>query len=194
MYGLFLRALQGYCSTTFGPDCWGRMLLQADLPADGFEPLLPYDSAMFRRVLAAVKSVLDRPVEAILEDLGTYIVTDPRLTAPRRLLRFCGVGFADFLCSLEELPDRARLALPDVDVPPLQVEELGPGAFRIRWDTEVAEMNHVLLGVLRAMADDYGALVFIEVVTGRDGRPSLSVRLAVARFARGRSFALAAAG
>jgi hypothetical protein len=192
MYGLFLRALQGYCTATFGEDRWARILVRADMPPDGFEPLLAYSADDFARVMDAARAVLDRPPEVILEDLGTYIVTDPRLTAPRRLLRFCGATFAEFLGSLEELPDRARLALPDVEVPPLQIDEPGRGAFRIRWQTDVPEMGHLLLGVLRALADDYGALVFIEAVADRDGRPVLSVRLAAARFARGRSFALAA--
>lgn len=194
MYGLFLRALQGYCLATFGPDRWGEVLLRADMPAEGFEPLLPYSAPQFRQVLTAARTVLGRPAEVILEDLGTYIVTDPRVTAPRRLLRFCGATFAEFLGTLEELPDRARLALPDVEVPPLHIDEPGPGAYRLRWETEVPEMIHLLLGVLRAMADDYGALVFIEAVVGRDGAPCLSIRLAAARFARGRSFALSAAG
>ncbi len=192
MYGLFLRALQGYCTATFGPDRWARIMARADMPPDGFEPLLPYAASDFARVMQAARAVLDRPAEGILEDLGTYIVTDPQLTAPRRLLRFCGGTFGEFLGSLEELPDRARLALPDVEVPPLEIEEPGPGAFRIRWKTELPEMVHLLLGVLRALADDYGALVFIEAVVERDGSHVLWVRLAAARFARGRSFALAA--
>lgn len=194
MYGLFLRALQGYYVATFGEEAWVRMLLQAGLPIDGFEPLVAYDATRFRAVTGAAAQALGRPAEVILEDLGTFIVTNPAYTAPRRLLRFCGRSFPEFLLSLEELPDRARLALPDMDVPPIRLTHRGPGAYALHWEAEIPDLIHILLGMLRAMADDYGALVFIEGETAPDGRQALSIRLAATRFASGRRFDLAQAG
>lgn len=194
MYGMFLRALQGYVACTFGDSEWSRVLTRAGIRAKGFEPLVAYDAELFRRVLTTTGKVLARPAEAVLEDLGTFIVANPRQPAPRRLLRFGGATFAEFLLSLEELPDRARLALPDLDFPRLSLTERGGGRFRLTCWTELPELAHVLVGVLRAMADDYGALVVIEPGPPAKGRAVLVICLLEARFAEGRRFALTQAG
>lgn len=193
MYGLFLRALQGYVSTTFGQRPWGQVLARAGFLGDGFEPLLPYDMALFHKVLQATSETLNRPPEAVLEDLGTHIVTNPANQAPRRLLRFGGTSYADFLLSLEELPDRARMALPDIAVPPVLLEELAHGHFVLSCPRVMPCLGHVLIGVLRAMADDYGALVVIEAEPMGEMGLALSIRLHEADYACGKSFDLAPA-
>lgn len=192
MYGLFLRALQCYTGATFGAKAWSQVMARAGVLAEGFEPLLDYDAALLRKVLRAAAQVLARPAEAMLEDVGTYIVTRSPSAATRRLLRFGGASFPEFLLSLEELPSRARLALPEVDFPRLTLSECGPGEYRLSCRVEVPELMYVLLGVLAAMADDYGALVVLEVEPPLRGRASLAIRLAEARFAEGRSFRLVA--
>ncbi len=192
MYGLFLRAFQGYVGSTFGLPAWAQVMARAGIMAPGFEPLLPYDALIFRKVLAAAAKVLERAPDAMLEDVGTYIVTRNPAAAPRRLLRFGGATFPEFLLSLEELPDRARLALPDLDFPRLTLTERAPGEYRLSSRVEVPELAHVLLGVLSAMADDYGALVVIEVEPPGRARAALTIRLAEASFSAGQSFNLVA--
>ncbi|MCB6178346.1 heme NO-binding domain-containing protein [Rhodobacter sp. Har01] len=191
MFGLFLRALQGYVSTTFGADPWGQILTRAGFMGQGFEPLLPYDMALFHKVLNATSAVLERPADVVLEDLGTYIVTNSANQAPRRLLRFGGVSYADFLLSVEELPDRARLALPDIQIPPVLLEEVAHGHFTLSCPLAMPCLGHVLIGVLRAMADDYGALVVIEAEPLEGTGVVLSIRLHEADYASGRKFVLA---
>lgn len=192
MYGLFLRALQCYTTATFGTQAWSRVMSGAGVLSGGFEPLLAYDVALLRRVLGVAAQVLGRPAEAMLEDVGTYIVTRSPGAATRRLLRFGGATFPEFLLSLEELPSRARLALPDVDFPRLALSECGAGEYRLSCRIEAPELMHVFLGVLGAMADDYGALVVLEVEPPSRGRAALAIRLAETRFAPGRSFHLVA--
>ena len=192
MYGLFLRALQAYVGTTFGGIAWAQVMSRAGMAGEGFEPLMSYDALTFRKVMTAAGKVLERPAEAMLEDVGTYIVTRNPNAAPRRLLRFGGATFSEFLLSLEELPDRARLALPDIDFPRLTLAERTPGEFRLSCRTEVPELAHVLLGVLSAMADDYGALVVIGVDPPARGKASLTIRLAEVSFAEAQRFHLVA--
>lgn len=191
MFGLLLRAFQSYVCTTFGPRPWGQVLTQVGFMGEGFEPLLPYDRALFDRVLATAAEILERPVETVLEDLGTHIVTNPAYPAPRRLLRFGGATYGDFLLSLEELPDRARLALPEAALPPVMLEETGPSQYVLSCPLALPALGHVLTGILRAMADDYGALVVIEPEPLPEPGVALSIRLHEPEFTAGRSFRLA---
>lgn len=190
MFGLLLRSIQTYLRGTFGPAVWARALCAAGQPPEGFEPMLPYDARAVKRILAAAAQELHRPAEAILEDVGTFLVADPRHGALRRLLRFGGTGFADFLHSLEELPDRARLALPGLDLPQIALTEETPGQFRLAVGATLPALLPVALGALRAMADDYGALVLIDLERSREGA-ILTVQLLEPEHGEGRRFALA---
>lgn len=193
MFGLLLRSIQAYLRGTFGPAVWARVLRAAGQPPEGFEPMLPYDARAVGRVLAAAAQELHRPAEAILEDVGTFLVADPGHRALRRLLRFGGAGFADFLHSLEELPDRARLALPGLRLPQVTLAEIGPGRVRLAVTGALPALLPVALGALRAMADDYGALVLIELEQ-EPGAAVLTVQLLETAHGEGQRFALVADG
>lgn len=193
MFGLLLRSIQAYLRGTFGPAVWARVLRAAGQPPEGFEPMLPYDARAVGRVLAAAAQELHRPAEAILEDVGTFLVADPGHRALRRLLRFGGAGFADFLHSLEELPDRARLALPGLRLPQVILAEIGPGRVRLAVTGALPALLPVALGALRAMADDYGALVLIELEQ-EPGAAVLTVQLLETAHGEGQRFALVADG
>lgn len=193
MYGLILRALQGYVVATFGPGEWECILCRAGLSGECFEPLLSSGADLLRRVLDSASERLERPAGTILEDAGTFAVANPAQPAIRRLMRFGGATFEEFLHSLEEMPDRARLALPELDFPRLGLFPTSPGAFRLRCHGYSGEPLQVMLGALRAMADEYGALVVIEL-TGEGRDMGLSIRLLEARFSEGRRFDLVSTG
>jgi hypothetical protein len=187
MDALMLRSLQGYLRDTFGQSVWQAICRRAALKIETFEPMLRYDPGMADRVAQHAADVLGRPVETLWEDMGTYLVTNPGHEGVRRLLRFGGVGFADFLHSLEEMPGRARLAMPDLGTPELTLTELGPDLFELRCRSRLVGIHRVLVGMLTAMADDYGALCLIE--PGQDGR--ILIRILDSLHAAGRRFDLA---
>lgn len=187
MDALLLRSLQGYLRDTFGAAVWQAVCRRAALTVETFEPMLRYDSGMADRVAQHAADALGRPVETVWEDMGTYLVTNPGHEGVRRLLRFGGVSFADFLHSLEEMPGRARLAMPDLELPEVTLTELGPERFELRCISRVKGFPRVLVGMLTAMADDYGSLCLIE--TGHDG--CISVHILDSRHGAARAFDLA---
>ena len=193
MHGLVNRAIQCFLRDTVGAEAWRDIAADAGAPAEGFESMLRYDDTLTLRVIDAATARLDRPRDSLLEDLGTYLVSHPNREGLRRLLRFGGVSFVDFLHSLDDLPDRSRLAVPDLDIPPLEVEETGEGTFTLTIHTRWTEYAAVMIGVLRAMADDYGALALPDHARpAPDGAPRLSIDVFDARFSSGRSFELSA--
>jgi hypothetical protein len=187
MDALLLRSLQGYVRDTFGAPIWQAVCRRAALTTETFEPMLRYDPGTADRVAQCAADVLGRPVEAIWEDMGTYLVTNPGHEGVRRLLRFGGASFADFLLSLEEMPGRARLALPDLRFPEMTLAELGPDRFEIRSLSRIRGLPRVLVGMLTAMADDYGTLCLIDAVD----ESRISVRILDSTHAKGRRFDLA---
>lgn len=191
MLGLINRSIQCFVRDTYGSQCWARIAAALDLEPDGFETLFMNDEATTRHLLAEVMRVLDKPEDMVLEDVGTYLVSHPNSESIRRLLRFGGETFADFLHSLEDLPDRARLAVAELHLPELDLVECEGGRFLIDVRSEDPAFAQVLVGVLRAMADDYGALALLDLRTGPDGRMVVEVSLLDSAFAEGRRFTLA---
>ena len=158
MHGLINRSIQSFVCDSYGTDIWIDLIQRADLDFVEFEAMLTYDDALTPLVLDTVSEVLGRPRGDVMEDIGTYLVSHPSFEAVRRLLRFGGVNFEDFLHSLDDLPDRARLAVSDLHLPRIELREHGEGQFSLICDAPVAGYGHVMMGILRVMADDYGAL------------------------------------
>lgn len=192
MHGLVNRAFQCFLQETYGLRVWEDVAQDARIPLAGFEALYHYDDALTRDMIAAAERRLGRPAETILEDMGTFLVSHAHTEALRRLLRFGGTSFVDFLHSLDDLPRRARLAVADLDFPDLEVRDGADGVFRIRCKPAGEGFGHVLLGVLRTLADDYGTLVLLEHVGVVDDAEEINVRVLNTEHAEGRRFQLAA--
>ena len=191
MHGLVNRAIENFLRERHGPEVWRRVVRRANLPFDSFEPLLIYDPALTEAVLRESCLELGLPRDTVLEDMGTALVSHRDREGLRRLLRFGGVTFRDFLYSLEELPDRARLALPDLRLPDLRLEDGGAGRFTLTFAPLFSGAGYVLIGLLRAMADDYGALVLLEVAPSSSERDGIAIHLLDESYAEGRRFDLA---
>ena len=187
MDALMLRFLQGYVRGTFGAQVWQAVCRRAALTVETFEPMLRYPPGLADQVAVQIAAVLGRPVDTIWEDMGTYLVTSPGHEGVRRLLRFGGIGFADFLHSLEELPGRARLAMPDLDLPELHLTEIAPDRFDLECRSHLRGTLRVLAGMLTAMADDFGTLCLIEA----EGEHRIAIRILDRDHAVARPFDLA---
>lgn len=192
MHGLINRAIQCFVTDSYGIDKWVESTRVADLRFVEFESMLTYDDAMTPQLLDAVSFVLKRPRNDVMEDIGTYLVSHPNVEALRRLLRFGGVTFVDFLHSLDDLPDRARLAVSDLNLPRMELREHASGQFTLICQSPVSGYGHVMMGVLRTMADDYGALAVLEHTGSGQGIETISIMLIETEFAEGRVFDLGA--
>jgi len=192
MHGLINRAIQGFVADTYGLPAWEEVAQAAGLGFAEFEAMLVYEDTVTGSTLEAASTRLEKPREVLLEDIGTYLVSHPNTEALRRLLRFGGESYEDFLHSLEELPERARLAVSDLHLPELELREAARGRFLLVCGPGPAGFGAVLVGVLRAMADDYGALVLLERREAAAGREAIEITLCHAGFAEGRAFELGA--
>ncbi len=190
MHGLINRSLQSFLTDTYGPSVWQAIAKAAGLKTTGFEALLIYEDAITDAVIDAAAKQLNRPRETVLEDLGTYLVSHQNLEGLRRLLRFGGVTFVDFLHSMEDLPEHGRLGVPNLDLPDFHLVEEAPGTFTLEITPLIAGVGHVIVGLLRAMADDYGALVLLDHAGLRGARECVSVLLLDQAHSSGRSFDL----
>lgn len=194
MHGLVNRSLQSFLEDTYGRSCWDVIRKRARLEEGSLEAMLIYPDAVTTDILAAARAELGRERTELLEDLGTYLVTHRNMEAVRRLLRFGGHTFDEFLYSLDDLHDRLKLAVPDLEVPFLETRAIDASSYGLICTWHEPGFGAVLLGILRALADDYGALVLLDLETtrGTDGVvETIRIQVLETSFASGRDFSLA---
>jgi len=195
MHGLVNRIIERFVRDTYGRDVWIGVMQELDLGYTEFEPMLTYENELTVQVLDLIAGTLDKPLPDVLEDIGTYLVSHPNVEAVRRLLRFSGENFVEFLHSLDDLPARAKLAVEDLVLPSLELREYGSNFYSVVIGAApggVVGFGLVVTGLLRTMADDYGALVFLDYKGQRDGVEIVEIRLLEAAFTEGRDFELGA--
>ncbi|MEL7100851.1 MAG: heme NO-binding domain-containing protein [Pseudomonadota bacterium] len=192
MHGLVNKAVELFVIDSYGGDKWEAVVRSADAPVATFEPMMLYDDAITDALIAAAATVTGHTRPDILEDLGTYLVSHPNMETIRRLLRFGGVTLVEFLHSLDDLPDRVRMAMPDLELPRIELREWSTSEFALICVSEVDGFGHVMIGILRALADDYGALALLDH-QGRAGHvETVAITLIETDFAEGRAFELGA--
>lgn len=162
MHGLICKMLEEFVRVQHGGEIWERICRRAGVPDSRFEALRSYDDEMMERAFLVAFEELGRSHAVVLEDMGHWLCTHPPLERVRRLIRFSGTSFVDLVYSLDEINDRTRIALPGLRLPRFRVTEVVPNDFCIRSSWHLAGGSSVLTGILRAMADDYGALAVIE--------------------------------
>jgi len=190
MHGLINRSIQCFVQDTYGAQVWADVAVSSNIGLPGFEAMLSYDDSLTYAVLDAIAVRLSKPRDDVMEDLGTYLVSHGNVVAVRRLLRFGGVNFVEFLHSLDDLQDRAKLAVPELDIPRLELKDNGKGNFTLFSHWVHTGFGHVALGLLRGMADDYGALVFLEYEGAEPGFEKISISVFESDFSEGRAFDL----
>ena len=96
------------------------------------------------------------------------------------------------ILSLDDLNDRVALALDILEMPLIRVLPLSAEKIHVRVAPKWHGFSDVLVGLLRALADDYGALVFMDRLADTDQTECSEVILIDHHHSAGTSFDLAA--
>lgn len=195
MHGLVNTLLQNFVVDVYGEEVWRDVVGMAGLDFDRFEAMLLYHDDITHSTIAAASARLGKSRDDLLEDTGIYLVSHPNMSRIRRLLRFGGSDFVEFLETLDDLPERMRLAVPDLEMPRLRLSDQGRGKYWLRCGRKPEGTAQIILGALRAIADDYGALAFVDqIAIPEDLRASddllIEVTVLSTSFATGRAFEL----
>ncbi|PTV96665.1 heme-NO-binding protein [Rhodobacter aestuarii] len=192
MLGVVNKSIQSFLCNHHGSSVWREVVERIGIAPEGFEAMLDYEDRQTEVLLGAAETVLDISREALLEDIGAWLAMTESL---RRLLRFGGADYLEFLFSLDDLQGRAMMALPGLELPELSLNGETQGRFTLVVSGWMPGWGAVMAGILRAMADDYGALVLIEASELQSrpgvGEERVSVCLLDMDHAEGRRFDLA---
>lgn len=182
MHGFIIRGIELFLRARHGDAVWAVVSLQAGIDRRGTIMMRNYSTEVAQTILRTASEHLHMNRAELLEDIGGWV---PLLDAVRRIMRFSGSCFGDFVLSLDDLHDRGRVVLPGLDLPRIATRQTGPRQYLLTIAAESADWSPVLAGFLRGMADDYGVLAIVD---GGDG--GLLVSIADDEFAEGSRFSL----
>ena len=183
MHGLIIRAVELFLRARHGDAVWASICAATGLDRRGTQIMRSYKAEMLQRMIFSASTTLRIEREELLEDIGGWI---PRLENVRYIMRFSGSSFEDFVLSLDDLHDRARIVLPGLELPKIATQMIAPQRYSLEILSEAQDWYPVLAGLLRGMADDYGVLAIVE-----RNDTSLDVRIVDDRFTEGSQFSLA---
>ena len=188
MLGIVNKSIQAFLCKHHGAPVWREVADRLRLGPEGFEAMLRYDDGMTETLLTLAEGLTGKTREALLEDIGAEVAQTESL---RRLLRFGGPDYLEFLFSLDDLQGRAQMALPELELPELTLQTEAQGRFTLLVRGRFPGWGAVMAGLMRAMADDYGALVLIDLLDPRDGVERVQVELHFTTYYVARQFDLA---
>lgn len=188
MLGVINKSIQAFLCKHHGPALWREISERLGVGPEGFEAMLSYDDHVTERLLDLSERLTGKPRESLLEDIGADVA---QTEAVRRLLRFGGADYLEFLLSLDDLQGRGQMALPDLDLPELTLDYEAQGRFILSVRGPVPGWGAVMKGLMEAMASDYGALALIEPLEPEGGVERLQVTLHATTYFVARQFDLA---
>lgn len=182
MNGLINRSFELFVREGHGDRVWERLARQAKVDPRGFLLLQHFPDSMTHALFAEAAKIFRKPADELAEDLGGWLT---RREPIRRLLRFSGRDFPEFIESVSEFPDRASMLIKSLKIPRIQVMAHSRSLYHVEIDSDTGILTMLMAGVLRGMADDYGALAVIQI----EGAV-LRVDIALSEYCVTRPFAL----
>ena len=182
MHGFVTRGIELFLRARHGDSVWTAAAASAGVDRRGMQIVRIYPPEVAEALIRAAAFSLQITPEELLEDIGGWIAG---IESMRNMLRFSGSCFEDFVLSLDDLHDRGSVVLPGLDLPRITTLQSRPGHFHLSLLCDDPAWYHVLAGLLRGMADDYGALAIVD----GDGA-SLKVEVADASFAQASLFSM----
>lgn len=162
MLGLINCLIQCFLRDSFGPLIWHQVAFQARLGFDDFEPMLSYDDEMTERLVSRPPPQFCSAPAKLFWRIWAPIWCRTRMS--RRCAGCCGLAGWDLSIFFTRLRTclRGGVWRCRLELPLLEVCDLGQDDYLLRCAPMVQGVGHVMVGLLRAMADDYGALVLLE--------------------------------
>ena len=132
MLGVVNKAIEAFVCQRYGGKLWADLLIDLSLPGYEFEAMLTYEDGITYDLIDRLAKRQSKMHQDVLEDIGGYLVAEDSQASIRRLLRFGGATFEDFLLSLDDLNDRVALALDILEMPMIRVLPLSAEKIHVR--------------------------------------------------------------
>lgn len=156
MYGLIHRAVRQMATEGLGPDRWRELSRAADIHDDDMISAKVYSDETTMRLIGAVSTELDVPVEEMLEQFGAYWVRFAGTSGYAAMLDMAGDNLLECLRNLDRLHSGIKLTLPDAELPSFTVLDHGKGYVNVRYSSVRVGLEPFVKGLLAGLLARFG--------------------------------------
>ncbi len=131
MHGLLNRSVEEYLRTRYGNALWRCAAQAAGVDERGFQAIGDYPDSLIVLMADAAAERLGIARLDLFEDMGAWL---GQVEPLRRLLRFSGSDYVDFVLALDQLRARGHMIVPGLGIPQICVSRDGARQLSHRHD------------------------------------------------------------
>lgn len=168
MYGMIHRALIDYVRTYHGEGMVERVKASAQCSEETLITMQVYPDAMTYGLVGAAATVLQQPVEQLLQQFGRHWIGFARDNGFAELMGGPGTDLTGFLSGLDALHARIGLSFPDSQPPSFRTVRTSPNELRLHYYSQRPGLRPFVVGLLEGLAEHLGHRFTITTVASRD--------------------------
>lgn len=167
MYGIINQAIEDYIVTSFGPEVWQELYQELGQPTQlaaksSFLTAQSYPDQLTLQIIESASDILQIPAEALLRGVGRNWLSFVEASGYRDLLSLAGQDFPSFLERVDDIHAQILSVMPHAKSPTIDVQELAPDTYRVRYRTTRPWLTPFLAGCLEAVAERFHQQIICE--------------------------------
>lgn len=152
MYGLVNHGIEHLVTATRGEAAWARICARAGCEWGGFIAMQSYPEATTDALMRAVGEELDMSRGEVLEAFGEHWIRHSAETGYGAVLGGAGGSLRRALGNLDDLQGRLETMFRHMKLPQFEVEDIGPGEYRLHYGCDRDGLAPMVVGLLRGLA------------------------------------------
>ncbi|VDP76246.1 unnamed protein product [Echinostoma caproni] len=156
MYGLLIVGVQHFIETTYGSECWNRVVERAGLGAAvTYQTQKVYSETIIERILEALSEEIGETVDELSYQSGLYFAAFTTHSGYEKLLRVQGRDFIHFLQNLDNLHEHLRFSYPKIRPPSFFVKSNSSARIELVYSSKRLGYVHYVRGQLVNLAKQF---------------------------------------
>lgn len=164
MYGLINQALKDLVLAKAGAPAWRTICHSADIKAEDFEELSPYDDALTYRLVGITAETLNTSPEDILKMFGNHWVTFTASQGYGQIMEIFGRDLRTCLRNLNHMHGHMGAMMPDLHPPRFVVEERSSNAITLHYHSARQGLGPLVVGILEGLSAKFNEKIEIAHV------------------------------
>ena len=168
MYGMVNQGVETFIKQNHGDQAWADICAKAGLSDTNFTQMQTYDDKVTYDLVGAICDFTDLDAAKVLEVFGEFWVQYAEGSQLGRLLNFAGTSFVETLEALDDMHERVRVTMPDLQPPSFEVEELDDETVELHYYSDRPGLAPMVRGLLTALAARHDQKIAIEQTDAKD--------------------------
>ena len=168
MYGIINKAVENLVKEKFGEEKWETIKEASESDIDYFISNEVYDDSITFRLVGAISSETNIPVNELLIAVGEWWILRVSYEKYGTLLEAGGDSLREFLVNLPQFHNRIMLIYPKLTPPEFRVSDIAANSVHLHYFSKREGLQDFVRGLFQGLGKLYKTAVTIELINSRD--------------------------